>query len=204
MHELNGHDGFRLPDYFLGYITTLTSIALSAGLVILSQHRMRDGRVNAGRRLYCLSNRGHAIVMASKVSSSVVWEKTLAAAGGTLGFLIALTFWSSSGRNGFQDAVFLTFLMLGPLFGVVGGLLPKIGNRVRGQIILVGVLIAAVGWTYGFLSGSEYSIAVSSQDTALVIFSWTALILIGGLLMLRSTGQSSRNGPCKQNEAQSF
>ena len=117
--------------------------------------------------------------------NSVIVGKTLAATGGTLGFLLSLLLLRTvSGQLVLQDTVYLVSLTIGSLLGIAGTIIPRAGNRLQGAIILGGALLVMLGWTYAESNRSYYAAAVTFQTSVTIIFSWTAMIIAGGILVL--------------------
>ncbi len=70
-------------------------------------------------------------------NSIVVWGKTMAATGGTVRFLLSIVSWFGvSGQASLRETVYGATLTFGCLLGIAATLVPKVGPRVRGGIIL--------------------------------------------------------------------
>ena len=115
-----------------------------------------------------------------KMSNSiVVWGKTLAVAGGTLGFLWSLLYWFDFSRYliSSQSLFWLASFTFACLLPIAASLVPKVRNRVRGTIILGASLFILPIWTYMH----SYALDFLSM---LPLFSWIGFLLVGGLVLV--------------------
>src|SRR5947209_17662242 len=79
--------------------------------------------------------------------SASVWGRTLGATGGALGLLVSGLFFAIlSDYLSLGLELYGVLFMMGPLLGIVGSLLPRVSNRVRGRMMLGGVLVVLVFW----------------------------------------------------------
>jgi len=114
----------------------------------------------------------------------VAWSKTLAATGGTLGFLWTLLYWFDFSRYviNSQGLFWLASFTFACLLPIVASLVPKVGNRVRGAIILGASLFILPIWTY------MHSYALDFLSV-LLLFSWIGFLLAGGLVLVSPPGE---------------
>lgn len=100
----------------------------------------------------------------------VVLGKTLAATGGTIGFLLSLMYWGLSSQLPASDRVYLSSITLGSLLGIAGWFIPKVSVRVQAVMSIIGVLLILLGCdAYGIF-----------QDSSYPVFVWASIIAITG------------------------
>ncbi len=122
------------------------------------------------------------ILRMSKSNSAIVWGKTLAATGGTLGLLVSLLLWFGGfGRVGPQETIYLASLTFGSLIPITGALVPRVESRVQGGIILAASLMILSIWSYYGFSGRLQLVTVAS---AILFISWAIIVLVGAILLL--------------------
>ncbi len=165
-----------------GWILTESLMAWTLAVFVLEMYRRKGvGKVTS-------------IIGMSKSNSAIVWGKTLAATVGTLGLLGSSFLWSVSGGLSLQEIVFVASLNLGSLLATAGTLIPRVGNKVQGGMILGAALLILSGWVYAYSNRLELASGVSSWSwSSATFFSWIALIFVGGILVLLPWHRSTKS-----------
>ena len=127
---------------------------------------------------------GTFVVVVRLSNAIVVWGKTLAASGGTLGFLWSLLYWFDFSRYviNSQSLFWLASFTFACLLPIGASLVPNVRNRTRGLVIIGASLFVLPIWTYDH----SYALDVLS---VLLLFSWIGLLLVGGLILVFPPGQ---------------
>jgi len=127
---------------------------------------------------------GTFVVVVRLSNAIVVWGRTLAATGGTLGFLWSLLYWFDFSRYviNSQSLFWLASFTFACLLQIGASLVPKVGNRTRGLVIIGASLFVLPIWTY------DHSYALDFLSV-LLLFSWIGFLLVGGLILVFPPGQ---------------